>query len=241
MSWLVTIPFILAFGLVLVVYDVAGRVVRPFSFTAFEWVMASLQRTLLGVFRMFGTRLVVDRSPAIQSHTGYVVVSNHQSLFDIPIIGGLLFSNLPKYVAKAELGRWIPSVSLNLTHGGHALIDRGDRTQSLEAIAALGRSVQERNRSAVIFPEGTRSRDGSLGKFRRAGAAALLAAADRLPVIPVAIQGSWQLNRLWPFRPGSEVRVSLGDPLPRGEGDAVAQIDAARSWIAARLAASEAV
>jgi 1-acyl-sn-glycerol-3-phosphate acyltransferase len=238
LSWLVTIPFLVAFGLVLVVYDVAGRLVRPFSFTAFEWVMASLQRTLLVVFRLFGTRLVVERSPAIEPRTGYVVVSNHQSLFDIVIIGGLLFSNLPKYVAKAELGRWIPSVSLNLTHGGHALIDRGDRRQAVEAIRRLGRTVQLRNRSAVIFPEGTRSRDGDLGTFRRAGAAALLAAADHLPVVPVAIQGSWRLNRLWPFRPGATVRVSLGDPLPRSEGDAVAKIDAARHWIASKLSTS---
>lgn len=230
-----TIPFIATFAAVLILFDVAGRVVRPFSFTAFEWVMAALQRTLLAVFQMFGTRLEVDRPPSIRPKTGYVIVSNHQSLFDIAIIGGLLFSNLPKYVAKAELGRWIPSVSLNLTHGGHALVDRRNRSQAIEAIADLGRSVQRRNRSAVIFPEGTRSRDGALGRFRRAGAGALLAAADRLPVVPVAIQGSWHLNRLWPFRPGSRVRVTMGEPRPRTADDAIAQLDAARAWIAAQL------
>lgn len=235
LSWVVTVPFVIVFGLVLVVYDIAGRIVLPFSLTAFEWVMASLQRTLLTVFRVFGTRIHVDRSPNIRPRTGYIVVSNHQSLLDIAIIGGVLFSNLPKYVAKVELGRWIPSVSLNLKRGGHALIDRGDRHQAVAAITELGESVQRRNRSAVIFPEGTRSRDATLGRFRASGARALLEAADRLPVVPVAIQGSWRLNRLWPFRPGARVSVAIGDPIERSPGDAGAVLEAARLWIADRL------
>lgn len=234
-SWIVTIPFLLTFGLVLAVYEVAGRMVRPFSLTGFEWVMAALQRTLVGVYRVFGTRVDVDRSKEIKSRTGYVIISNHQSLFDIVLIGGFMFSNLPKYVSKAELGRWIPAVSLNLKQGGHALIDRGDGRRAVAEIAALGQRVQERNRSAAIFPEGTRSRDGKLKPFRRTGAVALLRAADRLEVVPVAVHGSWRLNRMWPFRPGSQVRISLGDPIPRTNGDATAIVDEARKWIDERL------
>lgn len=237
LDWIVTIPFLITFGLVLLVFDIGGRLVRPFSLTGFEWVMAGLQRTLLIVFRVFGTRLQVDRSPAIRSRTGYIVVSNHQSLFDIVLIGGIMFTNLPKYVAKDELGRWIPAVSLNLQKGGHALIDRDDAGQALEAIIGLGRRVQARNRSAVIFPEGTRSKDGSLGPFRRTGPRALLAAADQLAVVPVAIQGSWRLNKLWPFCPGSEVRVTIGDPLPRSEDDGAERLRECRAWIAEHLEA----
>lgn len=239
MSWVLTVPFVIAFGLVLVVYDVAGRIVRPFSLTGFEWVMAGLQRSLVAVFRLFGTHLEVDRSPRIEPRTGYVIISNHQSMFDIALIGGILFSNLPKYVAKAELGRWIPSVSLNLKQGGHALIDRQDAAQALAEIRDFGKRVQERNRSAVIFPEGTRSRDGNLQPFKRAGARALLAAADRLPVVPVAVQGSWQLNRMWPFRPGARVRIALGDPIPRTPDDPAERLKEARDWIAARIGSED--
>jgi len=234
-GWAVTVPFLLVLGMVLVVYDIVGRIVRPFSLTGFEWVMGALQKTLVGVYRLFGTRLEVERSPEIQARTGYVVISNHQSLYDIVLLGGLLFTNLPKYVAKEELGRWIPSVSLNLKQGGHALIDREDAAQALGEIAGLGRRVQARNRSAVIFPEGTRSKDGSLGAFKRAGALALLEAADRLAVVPVAIQGSWQLNKLWPFRPGARVRIRIGDPVARTPDDAAARLDDAHDWIEARL------
>lgn len=234
-SWILTPPFLVTFGLVLVVYDVAGRIVRPFSLTGFEWVMGSLQKTLVGVFRAFGTRIEVERSPLVKPRTGYIIISNHQSLFDIALIGGLLFTNLPKYVAKAELGRWIPAVSLNLKWGGHALIDRGDAGQALAAITDLGRRVQARNRSAVIFPEGTRSRRGELQPFKRAGARALLEAADTLAVVPVAVQGSWKLNRMWPFQPGARVSISIGDPLARTAGDAAERVKEAREWIAARI------
>jgi len=235
-NWVLTIPFLVAFGLVLLVYDIAGRIVRVFSLTGFEWVMAALQRSLVAVFRLFGTRLEVERSPLIEPRTGYVVISNHQSLFDIALIGGLLFSNLPKYVAKAELGRWIPSVSLNLKQGGHALIDRGNADQALAAIRDFGKRVQERNRSAVIFPEGSRSRDGTLRPFKRAGGRALLEAAGDLRVVPVAVEGSWQLNRMWPIRAGATVKIAFGDPIPRTPGDAAQVLREARDWIAGRVA-----
>jgi 1-acyl-sn-glycerol-3-phosphate acyltransferase len=234
-NWVVTVPFLVVFGLVLLFYDIVGRVVRPFSLTGFEWVMGALQWTLVWVYRLFGTRLEVDRSPAVKGHTGYIIISNHQSLYDIVLIGGLLFSNLPKYVAKAELGRWIPSVSLNLKQGGHALIDRGDVSSAMEEIRGLGERVQARNRSAVIFPEGTRSKDGSLGSFKRAGARALLAAADHLAVVPVAIQGSWRLNKMWPFHPGARVRIAIGAPLPRTPEDGAVRLREAHDWIAGHL------
>lgn len=235
-SWIVTVPFLVVFGLVLVIFDIAGRLVRPFSLTGFEWVMATLQKALVGVFRMFGTRIEVERSPLVRPRQGYVVVSNHQSLLDIALIGGVMYSNLPKYVAKKELGRWIPSVSLNLKQGSHALIDRDDAASALEEITALGTRVQERNRSAVIFPEGTRSRDGELRPIKRSGARALLAAADRLPVVPVAMEGSWRLNRLVPFTPGALVRISIGEPLTRTADDAAERLREAWAWISQQVA-----
>lgn len=234
-AWVVTVPFIIAFGAVLVIFDLAGRLVRPLSLTGFEWVMGALQWTMVGVLRAFGTHIEIDRSPAIRPRTGYVVISNHQSMFDIALIGDVLFSNLPKYVAKAELGRWIPSISLNLKRGGHALIERDNAKQALDEIASFGKRVQSRNRSAVIFPEGTRSADGVLKPFKRAGARALLAAADRLPVIPVAVEGSWRLNKMWPFRPGTRIRISLGDPIPRAPDDAAECLRQAHDWIKGRL------
>jgi 1-acyl-sn-glycerol-3-phosphate acyltransferase len=238
-DWILTIPFLLAFGVTLVLFDVAGRLVRPFSLRGFEVVMAALQRTLMALFRISGTRVEIERSASIDPGRGYAVISNHQSMFDIAVIGGSLFTNYPKYVAKRELGRWIPSISLNLRHGGNALIDRKNPRQSVEAISRMARIAQDRDVSVVIFPEGTRSRDGSLRRFKQTGTRTLLQAADRLAVVPAAIDGSWRLLRsnLLPVPFGTTIRIRFGDPIPREPGDAHSVADAAEEWIRSTLAA----
>lgn len=220
-DWLFTIPFLLAFGFGLVFFDIIGRLVRPFSFRGFEYVMAMLQRYLMNTFRLCGTNIIVERSDRIESHTGYAVISNHQSLLDIVMIGGLLFTNFPKYVAKTELSRGIPSISLNLRWGGNARIDRKDRSQAFRAIKHMATTAQDRSVSVVIFPEGTRSRDGRLKEFKRGGTAMMLAAADRLPVIPTAISGSWRLaeHNMFPVPFGQTVRIRFGDPIERSPDD----------------------
>ena len=220
-DWIFTVPFLVAFGLTLAIFEPIARVARLFGLRPMEITMGVMQRLLLVVFRIGGTRLQVERSPLVLPRTGYVLVSNHQSLFDVPIFGGLLFSNYPKYVSKRELGRWLPSVSFNLTHGGNALIDRDDPVQARTAIRELGEAAEKRNVAVVIFPEGTRSRDGSLRPFRSGGLAELLAAAPSLPVVPVTIDGAWKLLRykLFPVPFGTKVRVRFSDPLLPSEGE----------------------
>ena len=237
-DWVLTVPFVIAFGVTLLVFDVVGRIIRPFSLRGFENVMAALQRTLMALLTISGTRVHVERSPLVEDLRGYILISNHQSLLDIPLIGALLSRNYPKYVAKKELGRWIPSVSFNLRRGGNALIDRGERLGSIRAIRDMARTAQERNVSIVIFPEGTRSRDGRLLEFQPSGTRALLAAADELDVVPVAIDGSWRLTArsFLPVPFGTTVRVRLGDPIARIKGDGAAIVAAAEAWIGETLA-----
>jgi 1-acyl-sn-glycerol-3-phosphate acyltransferase len=220
-DWVFTIPFLIAFGFGFVFFDIVGRIVRPFSLRGFEYVMAMLQRYLMDTFRICGTKIIVERSPHIRPRTGYALVSNHQSLLDIVMIGGLLFTNFPKYVAKKELSRGIPSISLNLRWGGNALIDRKDRAQAFRAIKDMAKRAQDRGVSVVIFPEGTRSRDGRLKEFKRGGTAMMLSAADQLPVVPIAISGSWRLaeKNLLPVPFGTEVRIRFGDPIDRHPND----------------------
>jgi 1-acyl-sn-glycerol-3-phosphate acyltransferase len=223
LDWILTIPFLVGFGLTLVVFEVIARIARLFGLRPMEITMGVMQRALLLVFRINGTRLDVERAPGVLPRTGYIMVSNHQSMFDVPIFGGLLFSNFPKYVAKRELGRWIPAVSFNLTHGGNAVIDRDDPVQSREAIAALGRAAEERNVAVVIFPEGSRSRDGRLRPFRSGGVEELLAAAPSMSVVPVTIDGSWKLlrHKLFPVPFGTRVRVRFSAPIDRSRDETV--------------------
>jgi 1-acyl-sn-glycerol-3-phosphate acyltransferase len=141
-------------------------------------------------------------------------------------------------VAKWELRRWIPSISLNLRWGGNAVINRADRAQSVEAITTMARTAQERDVSVVIFPEGTRSRDGRLRQFKRAGSEALLSAAHSLAVVPAAIDGSWKLLRhgLFPIPFGTRIRIRFGDPMVREDGDAASVLGTAQEWILSTIA-----
>ncbi len=231
-----TIPFLLLFGITLVAFDVAGRVALLFGMRPFEHVMASLQRWLMWLFWVCGVRVKAERDPSIKPGTGYAIISNHQSLLDIAMIGGLLYSNFPKYVAKAELGSGIPSISLNLKRGGNALIDRSDRVQAVRAIVRMAKTAQERGVSVVIFPEGTRSTDGTVGEFKRAGSEALLQAASALPVVPTAIDGSWKIAKMFPVAFGSVVRIRFGAPIERQAGDAGSVLEQSREFIERTLA-----
>lgn len=238
LSWLFTLPFLLAFGLALAVFDPLQRLARLLGRRPHELVVGALQHCLLWAFRICGTHLTVERSPRVRGWTPYLIVANHQSMFDIPIFGGLLFTNFPKYVSKRELARWIPSISYNLRRGGNALIDRANRTQALEAIRQLGREVRQRGVSAVIYPEGTRARHGELGAFKPQGFLALLETAPNAAVLPVAIDNSWRLLRhnLWPVPFGTRVRVYIGDPIERRAGeDGIALLDRVRDEINAVL------
>lgn len=237
-DWIFTVPFLGAFGLILLVFDPAQRIARLFGSRPHELVVGALQQCLLWAFRICGTRLRVERSPLVKPWTPYLLVANHQSMFDIPIFGGLLFSNFPKYVSKRELARWIPSISYNLRHGGNALIDRADRAQALDAIRALGQRVQACGVSAVIYPEGTRARAGAMSSFKPAGTMELFAAAPDVAVVPVAIDGSWKLlrNNLLPVPFGTRIRVYIGAPIPRSpDEDRIALLQRVRDEIASTL------
>ena len=238
-SWLATLVFLPTFALVMVVFDVAQRVARLFGKRPQEYVAGAVQWVLVRTFALCGTRLVVERDPAIRPWTSYIIVSNHQSMFDIVILGALFFSNFPKYISKRELGRWIPTVSYNLREGGHVLIDRGDAPQAIAAIRELGRRVGGGHCSAMIFPEGTRARTGELGRFKPAGTLALLEEAPGVAVIPVAIDESWKLLRYnyLPVPFGTRVRVRLGAPIARRSAERRDElIEGVRGEIAATLA-----
>ncbi len=226
LDWVLGVPFLLAFGAILVLFDPLQRLARLFGPRAHEYVVGWLNVSLVAACRLCGTRLEVERAPGVEPNTPYLLIANHQSMFDIPIVGSLLFSNYPKYVSKRELAKWIPSISYNLRRGGNALIDRADRAQAVEAIRELGARAQSRGVSVVIYPEGTRSRAGELKPFKPGGAIALLEAAPELEVVPVTIDESWRLlcHNLLPVPYGTRIKVRFGDPIPRSADNTPAQI-----------------
>jgi 1-acyl-sn-glycerol-3-phosphate acyltransferase len=227
-DWAFTVPFAASFGLVLLVFDGLQRLARPLGRRPHETVVNGLQASIVAALRLCGTRVVVERAGGLTAGRPCLFVSNHQSMFDIPILGTVLAPHYLKYVSKRELVQhWIPSISYNLRRGGNALIDRSHRAEAVGVIRRLGQEeVAGRGVSAVIFPEGTRARGGVLAPFKPQGTLALMAGAPRAPVVPVAIDNSWRLLRhgMKPVPFGTRVRVFIGEPIERAPGEDAAAV-----------------
>ena len=103
----------------------------------------------------------------------------------------------------------------------------------------MASTAQERSVSVVIFPEGTRSRDGHLKEFKRGGTAMMLSAANQLPVIPTTISGSWRLaeKNMFPVPFGQTVRIKFGEPLERSADDVDALLERVETDIRSTLEA----
>jgi len=144
-----------------------------------------------------------------------IFVANHQGLYDIIGIGWFLRKYHPKYVGKIELGKGIPSVSYNLNHGGSVLIDRKDPKQALPTLKRLAEYIEATNRSAVIFPEGTRSRDGKPGTFAANGLKILCKYAPNALVVPISINNSWKVFRYgkFPLGIGNRLKFKVHPPI----------------------------
>ena len=162
------------------------------------------------IARTVGARVTVRGAERLRAGESYVFLSTHQSYMDIPVMLGYLPAQL-RIAAKREVFR-IPFLGWHMRRGGHISINRGSTE---EAVAALRRAAAEIRPgvSVFLFPEGTRTRDGSLQPFKKGGFR--LALQARLPVVPVTIKGTRQLlpRDSFVFRPGP-VEMHLDPPVP---------------------------
>lgn len=129
----------------------------------------------------------------------FILVSNHQSLADIVAIMASFSRTQVRFVAKRELRHGFPAVSQVLRLQRHALIERhGNFASTMKEIELLGKRSRRRGWCPVIFPEGTRSRDGVVKTFH-AGAVRRLAESTRYPILAVAVDGGVNVARLSDF------------------------------------------
>jgi 1-acyl-sn-glycerol-3-phosphate acyltransferase len=135
------------------------------------------------ILKTTGVRVRVVGLERLDPACSYVVAANHQSIYDIPI----LFTSLPlqlRIVAKDSLGR-VPFLGWHLRRTGHLLVDR--RNPGAGILKRMAQLVSAA-RSLIVFPEGTWSTEGAVGRFK--GGIFLLAIDTGLPVVPVSIEGS---------------------------------------------------
>jgi 1-acyl-sn-glycerol-3-phosphate acyltransferase len=155
----------------------------------------SIARKLFIVARIFGgLRREFESYPGTLPKT-FLIVSNHQSLADIPALAIAFRGFGLRYVAKKELAKGLPYISPSLRMGRHALISRTgeyrEGQESMRRLASLGRE----NICPVVFPEGTRSRDGKVKGFY-AGALRVMLEREPLPVLSVAVDGGYRIATL---------------------------------------------
>ncbi|MGB0523017.1 MAG: lysophospholipid acyltransferase family protein [Flammeovirgaceae bacterium] len=200
--WIFTIPFLLAFGLTLVIFHPLQVIAKAMGYQPHKKVVDGMCWCLLWGCLPFTLSRVRLKNLAGQLPTDrpLLIVGNHQSSFDIPMIGALLQKHHPKYISKRSLAKGIPSISYNIREGGSVTIDRKNPDEAVQIIKGFGEYLEAHNRSGCIFPEGTRAKDGKMKPFKTKGMLQLLAIMPRALVVPVAIENSWKLER-WGFLP----------------------------------------
>lgn len=126
----------------------------------------------------------------------FIIISNHQSLLDIPVFMKYFPEKEVRFIAKDALGRHVPLVSEMLRAQEHCLIPRKAKPmEAMRYISDFGKRVVERKQVPILFPEGSRTRDGNVGKFFSAGFRQLTESTG-LPVVVCALDGGWQLRDL---------------------------------------------
>jgi len=142
-------------------------------------------RSILAASRV---KVTVKNLSWIDPGRSYIYMSNHQSAFDIPV----LLAYLPvqfKWLAKAELFK-IPVFGFAMRRAGYISIDRSNRRSAIKSLRTAAEMIRN-GVSVVIFPEGTRSRDGKIRPFKKGGF--VLAVDSGVPVVPVIIHGTREI------------------------------------------------
>ena len=222
-----SIIYLIFFGITLVVFHAIQWIcLNIFGYQAHHKSVYILNRCIMWCTFFLGTRYSFTNNYSLPKDRPLIIVANHQSMYDIPPIIWYMRKNHPKFVSKKELGKGIPSVSLNLRHGGSILIDRKDGKQALVEISKLGKYIEQHNRSAVIFPEGTRGRTGHPKKFQTTGLKMLMKQSPSALLVPVSINNSWKMQRYgkFPYGIGAHLKFNVHQPIENsGDSEQIIQ------------------
>jgi len=162
--------------------------------------------TMLGISFV---RTEIKNKEKIQKGTSYIIISNHQSLYDIISLVTTLGIQYRWFIKKEVLK--IPIFGYALYASRNIFIDRTNTTKAIESINK-GIKRLPKGVSVMVFAEGTRSSDGKIHEFKKGGF--MVAVANKIPILPVTVNGS---RRVLPkgslvMKPG-KIQVVVGDPI----------------------------
>ncbi len=228
----------LAFFLVLVIFQpIQWICYKAFGYAAHKRSVDLLNLCLLSTYYLLFNTVKFINHHNLPVNRPMIIMANHQSLFDIPPMIYFFRKYHAKFISKIELAKGIPSISYNLQVGGGANIDRKDPRQSIMELSKLGTRIKENNWSAMIFPEGTRSKDGKVKTFQSAGIATLLKRCPNALLVPVAINNSWKLVRYgkYPLDTFNKMTWEVLEPIEPTSGPIDELVKLAEERIRARV------
>lgn len=215
-SYPLTVLYYLVFGFILLIFHpIQWMAYNLFGYKAHKKVVDVFNYFLIKALLILGIRVQFENKYKIPKNVPLILVSNHQGIYDISPLSWFFRKHHPKFVSKKELGKGIPSVSYNLTHGGSVLIDRKNPKQAIPALQNFAKYIHKNKYSAVIFPEGTRSRTGVPKKFSINGFKTLVTFNKNGYVVPVTINNSYKItkNGSFPLNIGVVLKVKAHKPL----------------------------
>ena len=182
----------------------AGLFLRP---RFVSWVGRRIWGPVL--LRILGVQLTVNHNPQIDFNKPNVFFMNHQSTIDILVAFTVIPSDI-YFVAKKEL-KWLPFVGWAMQVGGMIFVDRSSPTKAVESMSQAAEEVRS-GKNIIVYPEGTRSRDGQLRAFKKG--AFVTAMQAQVDCIPMAVQGAFDVMgpSVLNIVPG-KVTLTFGDPI----------------------------
>ena len=216
LSYILSPIFIVTFFLILFIFHPLQWLgLNLFGHKAHGKVVDALNFCLVKSMLILGVSVSLINKHKIPKDASIVFVSNHQSTFDVAPLGWFFRKHFPKFVAKIELGKGIPSVSFNLRHGGGALINRKDPKQAISELVNFSKNINEKKWGAIIFPEGTRSRNGSPKKFASSGLKVITKYNKDGYIVPLTINNSWKVFKYgkFPLGLGSPITITTHEPI----------------------------
>lgn len=209
----------LAFGLLLIIFHpIQWLSLKLGGYPAHKKSVDILNFFLESTCYIVGARINFTNKFNLPVNRPIIFVANHQSMYDIAPMIWHLRKYHAKFISKIELTKGIPSISFNLKYGGGANINRKDSKQAVAEILKLALRMKENNWSAVIFPEGTRSKNGILKPFAVGGVATILKKVPNALIVPVAISGAWKLIQYgkFPLSFGEKLTWTVLQPIEPG-------------------------
>lgn len=186
-------------GLILSIFEWRGKILGKFARIWSKILLwaAGIKYTVIGLEN-------------VDPKKEYIFAGNHESAFDIPLVFAGIRHHLVS-ISKIEL-KWIPIMGWAMQAAKHIFVDRKNHTKALESLRKAAVSLNKNPRSVFLFPEGTRSKDGKIQKFKKGGL--LLGIEANIPIVPMALCGTGAVAQKgeWKLK-SNRIELRIGKPI----------------------------